>query len=71
MSDPLSAIANAARAIIAAKDGNYLEAAGHATEAALDLIPHDEARKVVDEAIARRVNAEAELAETIKFGSEG
>lgn len=68
MSDPLSAAVNAAKAIIAAKNGSYLEAAGHAADMALDLVPHTEARKVLDEAIFRRVNAEAELAERIKFG---
>ncbi len=68
MSDPLSAIANAARAIIAAKNQDYVGAAAHATEAALDLVPHDEAKKLLSEAVMRRINAEAEAAEAARFG---
>jgi hypothetical protein len=68
VSDPLSAIANAARAIIAAKNNDYLGAAGYATEAALDLVPHDQAKQILSEAVFRRVNAEAEIAEAEKFG---
>jgi hypothetical protein len=69
VSDPLSAIANAARAIIAAKNKDYVGAAAHATEAALDLVPHDQAKQILSEAVFRRVNAEADLAEAAKFGA--
>ena len=64
----LEAMFQAAQSIIAAKRGDYLEAAGHAANAALELVPAEDARKILDEAIFRRVNAEAEAAEKLKFG---
>jgi hypothetical protein len=64
----LSAVANAAQAVIAVHDGRPIDAARHAIAAALDLVPKDVAEKLLTEEAIRRANAIADLMERAKFG---
>lgn len=62
--------AHAAQAVLAAKDGDPVQAARHALDAALEAIPEaEEVRKLVDEAAIRRANARADELERAKFGA--
>lgn len=64
----LRAAAAAAQAVHAVSNGNHLVAAAHAADALLELLPPDEARKVVDEAVVRRAHLAREVVELEKFG---
>jgi hypothetical protein len=66
--EALRAAASAAQSVMAAHDGRYVDAARHAIDAALELVPADEAAKLLDEAAIRRANRTADLAERLKFG---
>lgn len=65
----LKAASYAAQAVMAAHDGRYVDAARHAIDAALELVPADEAKGLLDAAAVRRANAVADAAEAAKFGS--
>ena len=72
MSDPdfFKAAASAAQAVVAALDSRPLEAARHAVDTALELLPREEvAQLLTSQAIARQ-NALADLAEALKFKDE-
>lgn len=62
----LDAVAKVGNVVLAIVGGEYLKAAEQAADLMLDLAPHD-AAKVLSEATMRRINAEAEAAEIIKF----
>ena len=66
--EALRAAAAAAQSVMAAHDGRYVDAARHAIDAALELVPHEEAAKLLDEAAIRRANLAADVAEQAKFG---
>lgn len=66
----LKAAASAARAILAARDGHPIDAAAHAIEAALELVPEPVVQRLISEHQAQRQNAIAELAEDAKFGKK-
>jgi hypothetical protein len=66
--EALKAAASAAQSVMAAHDGRYADAARHAIDAALELVPADEAQKLLDAASIRRANAIADAAEAAKFG---
>lgn len=65
--EALKAAAHAAQAVMAAQDGRPIDAARHAIDAALELVPDDEARRLLDDAALRRANAIADAAEAAKF----
>lgn len=67
--EALKAAASAAQSVMAAQDGRYVDAARHAIDAALELVPAEEAQKLLDEAAIRRANLAADFAEAAKFGS--
>jgi hypothetical protein len=67
--EALRAAASAAQSVMAAHDGRYVDAARHAIDAALELVPADEARELLDAAQIRRANAIADAAEAAKFGA--
>jgi hypothetical protein len=67
--EALRAAASAAQSVMAAHDGRYVDAARHAIDAALELVPADEAAKLLDEAAIRRANAIADAVEAAKFGN--
>lgn len=64
----LSVAASAAQAVLAAKDGQPIEAARHALAAALELVPRDVAEKLLTDVAIERANAIADLREREKFG---
>jgi hypothetical protein len=45
-----------------------LNAARLAADLLLELVPHDDAKAILDDAAVRRANAAADLAEKVKFG---
>jgi hypothetical protein len=47
-----------------------LNAARLAADVLLALVPHEQAGKLIDEAAARRINAEVDAVERLKFGGE-
>lgn len=63
----LKAAADTAQAVMAIREGRYVDAARHAIDAALELVPAHEAAKLLDEAAIRRANAIADAAEFKKF----
>lgn len=67
--EALRAAAHAAQAVMAAHDGRPVDAARHAIDAALELVPADEAKDILDAAAVRRANAIADAAEAAKFGN--
>lgn len=66
----LNVTINAVDALSAARRGDYVTAGAHAAEMLLDLLPPSEAKQVLDRAVFKRVNAEAEVAEQLKFADE-
>lgn len=66
--DFLRAGANAAKAVVAAIDGNPIDAARYAADAMLDLVPHETAAQFLTDAAVRRQNAIADQLERAKFG---
>ena len=46
---------------------DVLNAARLAADVLLALVPHDQAKQLIDDAAARRINAEVDLVEAIKF----
>jgi hypothetical protein len=48
-----------------------LDAARVAADLLLALVPHEQAGKLIDEAAARRINAEVDAVEALKFGGSG
>lgn len=67
--EALKAAAHAAQAVMAVQDGRPVDAARHAIDAALELVPEDEARALIDAAAIRRANIAADIAEAAKFGN--
>ncbi|MCW5834508.1 MAG: hypothetical protein KIS78_19055 [Labilithrix sp.] len=64
----LRAAGAAAQAIVAATAGRPVDAARHALDAALALVPHEAAAKLLSEQAIARQNAIADAAELGKFG---
>ena len=46
-----------------------LDVARTALDLVLALVPHEDAKRLLDEQAVKRANAEADLAEQLKFGS--
>lgn len=72
--DPNKALqvgASAAQAIIAAKNGDAIGAAAHAMDAVLELLPSDDAKKLLDERALARAEAFREQLNDEKFGVRG
>lgn len=63
----LSVAADAAQAVLAAKDGDPVGAARHAISAALTLVPKEMADQLLTDEAVRRANAIADLLEKEKF----
>lgn len=71
MSDKIiPAIINAVDTVSALRRGDYVAAAAHAADLVLDIVPGDDAKRVLDAAIFRRVQREGALAEQLKFPDE-
>jgi hypothetical protein len=67
MSDLASVATSAARAIIAASQGDAMGAAAHGLEAVLEAVPHDVAQKMLSDAAIRRARAAADAEEDRRF----
>lgn len=64
----LTVAADAAQAVLAARDGDPIQAARHAISAALTLVPKEMAEQLLTDEAVRRANAIADLMEREKFG---
>lgn len=65
-----TAAANAAQAIVAAKNGDAVGAATHALDAVLELIPSETAKALLDERAVARAERFREQLNDAKFGPE-
>ena len=63
--------ASAAQAIIAARNGDAVGAAAHAVDALLELVPAEDARRLLDEKALARAEAFREALNDEKFGVRG
>lgn len=68
MTPVINAIAHIAEGIQHAVAGRPLDAVRSLADAALEIVPTETARQVLDEAAIRRANARADEAERLKFG---
>jgi len=69
--DVLQAALAAARATQSALSGDALGAVGHALDAALALVPHDELAPHLTKASIRRAKYMKDAADLAKFGPDG
>lgn len=59
-----------AQAVLSAQQGDGLGAARHAIDAALEAIPADQARELLETAVVARVEAAARLLDDARFGAK-